>query len=160
MSVHVNRSKNGKVITLESDKFEYAAQAIYDSFGQERVATGGKYRAFNSDSALYGYSQKEIPRVMDMNAKLAMANVTMGIRLWREGLQECNNYIKTTHFEQGTKVTIKLPKILDGELTLDEGGEVVGGHASGNKIQLWESEREPEGVSLTDAVVAYEQEQA
>jgi hypothetical protein len=136
MAVIKTVSKNGKSISVTSDKFEFAAQAIYDSRRQNRVASGGRYRAFNSDSPLHGYSESEIPSIMKMNQSLATSNVALAFRLWREGLLECSDFVKSTHFNQGINVRVKLPKVLDGELELDEEGRVIGGHTNGSPIHM------------------------
>jgi len=134
MGVQTVKSKDGKKITVTSDKFEMASQAIYDSFKQER-ASASQYHKFNADSPFFGYGSKDVESIQVMNGKLARANVVMAFRLWHEGMGECNNYIKSTHFDSGVSVRVKLPKVLDGEWEIDEGGIVVGGHASGNSIQ-------------------------
>jgi len=137
MAVSAIRSKDGKRVHVISDKFEIAAAALYDSFKQERASAQNKYYKFNADSPFFGYGSKDVEAVSKMNAQLCVANVTMALRLWREGMWECNNYIKSNHFEKDVRVTVKVPKVLDGEWILDEGGKVVGGHASGNVIQMY-----------------------
>jgi hypothetical protein len=51
-----------------------------------------------------------------MFAELSKSNIVLAIRLWREGMAECSEYIRNRDFDTGIKVTVKVPKILNGEL--------------------------------------------
>jgi hypothetical protein len=129
--IKVFKSKNGKSITVTSDKFADAAKAINDSRAQERIAL-----VACAGDALSDYQPSEIPEIRGAYAKLATSNVVLAIRLWREGMAECNAYIRDTQFDQGVKVTVKMPKILNGEWTLDENGNITGGQASGGAVRI------------------------
>jgi hypothetical protein len=111
-SVTVSTSKNGKSITVTSDKFALAASAVRDSQSQERIIMGVGGQAF-ADCAP---SDKTAMR--DMYAELSKSNIVLAFRLWREGMAECNEYIRNHDFDTGVKVTVKVPKILNGELKL------------------------------------------
>jgi hypothetical protein len=111
-SVTVSTSKNGKSITVTSDKFALAAGAVRDSQRQEMSVMGVRGQAFADCTP----SEKTAMR--DMFAKLSLANIVLAIRLWREGMAECSEYIRNRNFDPGIKVTVKVPKILNGELNL------------------------------------------
>jgi hypothetical protein len=132
--VKVSKIRKGKSdtvtgITVTSDKFAVAARALYDSRAQERIAMG------EARDTLVGHKPSEVAEVRGTYGKLAASNVVLAIRLWRAGIAECNDYIRNTAFEKGITVTVKVPKILDGEWTCDERGNIIGGHASGGMVR-------------------------
>jgi hypothetical protein len=79
-SVTVSTSKDGKSITVTSDKFALAASAVRDSQRQEMSVIGVRGQAF-ADCAPSGKTAKR-----DMDGELSLANIVLAIRLWREGL--------------------------------------------------------------------------
>jgi hypothetical protein len=116
-SVTVSTSKDGKSITVTSDKFALAASAVRDSQRQERIVMGV------GGQALVDCAPSEKTAVLDMYGKLSLSNIALAFRLWREGMAECSEYIRNNNFDTGTKVTVKAPKILTGELSLGSFGE-------------------------------------
>jgi hypothetical protein len=87
------KRKTKNTVTITSDKFELCKQLIGQSRRSTSIAHGGRYYAFQGDNPLKKDFDDPAYGVQ-YHSKLALANFVLGMRLWKEGIAECNEWME------------------------------------------------------------------
>jgi hypothetical protein len=105
--------------TVESDKFEMVKMLMGSGSHYNKVARGGRYYAFQGDNPINEFDDKQ--EGVRFSSKLALASICMGIKLWREGIAECNLWIEKNARDPKMHYVVNCPGIdyveYDGPIT-------------------------------------------